>query len=236
VTVTTEDASFPKYRLYDRDIGKLSKGTAFANPFQIVIDQGPVISYPVSRIIIPVGHNFNGLACSVYYSTDNFVVDSHVAASWSQADALLIDKSFTVMTKRYWAFWIAAPATIVELSEVFLGQAYTFAVNPVYGARQGRKRNVQSDESTAGYSRSVKRGELRRVRTYEMQNMEQAQETEFEAWETLCEGIKPFYIEDHLGNVIFMEKLDEEDYGYDSEDGATVYYSGRLSLREVLGR
>jgi hypothetical protein len=236
VAVTTEDASFPKYRLCDRDIGKLFKGNAFASPFSIVIDQGADLSYEVDRLLIPVGHNFDGLACSLRYSTDNFVTDDHEAAGWTQADALLIDKSFTAQTKRYWKLNITAPATIVELPEMFLGKSYTLQANPLYGARQGRKRNIFSDQSSSGYDRDVKLGELRRVRIYEFKDTEGTDQAEFEALETLCEGIKPFWLEDHLGDVIFVKLVNEEDFGYDSEDGSAAYYSHHREFREVLGR
>lgn len=233
ITVTTENTSFPKYRLYDRDIGKLFKGTAFASPFAIKADQGASPIYEVDRLLIPVGHNLNGLACSLRYSTDNFVSDDHEAVGWTQANALLIDKIFTAQTKQYWKLNITAPATIVELPEMFLGKSYTFLMNPLLGARQGRKRNIQSDETRSGYDRDVKFGELRRIRAYELRDLAAAQQVEFEAWETLCEGVKPFWVEDHLGNVMFMKRLNEEDFGYDMDD---PLYSVRLELREVLGR
>jgi hypothetical protein len=233
VTVTTENASFPKYRLYDRDIGKLFKGTAFASPFAIVIDQGATISYEVDRLLIPVGHNFNGLACSLRYSTDNFSSDDHEAVGWTQGDALLIDKTFSAQTKRYWKLNVIAPATIAELPEMFLGKSYTFLTNPLLGARQGRRRNVQSDESRSGYDRDVKFGELRRFRNYEFKDTDSSQETELETMETLCEGIKPVWLEDHLGNVFFAKILSEEDVGYDMDD---PLYSRTMQFREVLGR
>lgn len=233
IAVTTENASFPKYRLYDRDIGKLFKGTAFASPFAIVLDQGAVTSYQVDRLLIPVGHNFNGLACSLRYSTDNFVSDDHEAIGWTQGDALLIDKTFTAQTKRYWKLNITAPATIVELPEMFLGKSYTFLMNPLVGARQGRRRNVQTDETRSGNDRDVKFGELRRFRSYDFKDIDSSQETELEAMETLCEGIKPIWLEDHLGNVFFAKILTEEDVGYDQDD---PLYSRTMQFTEVLGR
>jgi len=231
IAVTTENTSFPKYRLCDRDIGKLFKGTAFANPFSIMVNQGATLIYEVNRLLIPVGHNFNGLALALYYSTN--AVDWYLSVSWTQADALLIDKTFTAQTKQYWQLNIYAPATIVELPEMFLGKSYTFLMNPLLGARQGRRRNVQSDETRSGIDRDVKFGELRRFRNYELKDMDQSQETELEAMETLCEGVKPIWLEDHLGNVFFAKILSEEDAGYDMDD---PLYSRTMQFREVLGR
>ncbi len=236
LTVTTESASFPKYRLADRDIGKLFKGTAFASPFAIKADQGATTIYEVDRLIIPVGHNLSGLACSLRYSTDNFSADDHEAVGWTQGDALLIDKSFTAATKRYWKLNVTAPATIVEMPELFLGKNYIFAANPLWGAREIRRRNVVADTTRAGYDRDVKFGESKRARAYELKDILAAQKAELEALEALCEGVKGFYLDDHTGTVIFGKLLSELDFGYDSEEGAVAYYSCRLDFREILGR
>lgn len=233
LTVTTENTSFPKYRLYDRDIGKLFKGTAFASPFAIKADQGASPIYEIDRLFIPVGHNLNGLVCSLRYSTDNFAADDNEAVGWTQGDALLIDKTFTAQTKRYWKLNVTAPATIVELPEMFLGKTYTFLTNPLLGARQGRRRNVYSDESRSGLDFDAEFGDLKRFRNYEFKDTGSSQETEIEAMETLCRGIKPVWLEDHLGNVFFAKILSEEDVGYDMDD---PLYSRTIQFREVLGR
>lgn len=235
VEVTTEDASFPAYRLFDRDIGKLFKGTDFSSPFTILLDQGAVISYEVNRLIIPFGHNLNGLACSLRYSTDNFGSDDHEAVGWTQGNALLIDKTFTAQTKQYWKLNITAPATIVEMPEMFLGKSYTFIVNPLFGAREARKRNELNDQTRSGLDFDVQFGDLREYRAYEMKDIESAQKAEFKALETLCGGVKPFWLEDHLGNLIYGKKISEEDFGYDGED-ADAFYSCRIEFRQVLGR
>ncbi len=235
VAVTSENASFPKYRLHDRDIGKLFKGASTPANFYITLDQGAVISYEVNRLFIPGGHNLNGLTVKLQYSTDNFSGDINDAASWVQAGSGLIDQSFGVQTKRYWRLNIAAPAAAPELSEMFLGKAYTFEINPLVGAREARARNISKSKTSSGLTRAVKLGEKRRRRSYDLRDLRSAQKTEFEAWESLCDGIKGLYVEDHLGNVMFMEKINEEDFGYDTEDETGAYYSCHLDLEELLG-
>ncbi len=84
VVVTSENASFPKYRLYDRDIGKLFKGASTPAEFYITLDQGASLSYPVDRLIIPAGHNFNGRGLRIQYSNDNFAGDVHTVREWTQ--------------------------------------------------------------------------------------------------------------------------------------------------------
>ena len=224
IAVTTENSSFPKYRLYDRDIGKLFKGTAFASPFSITLDQGALLSYEVDRLLIPVGHNLNGLTCSLRYSTDNFVTDDHEAVGWSQGDGLLIDKSFTPQTKQYWKLNITAPATIVELPEMFLTREYTFERNPSYGLEDRIKRNVERWETQSGRPRSVKNGDPRQARNYNLTKISLTQKTAFESWESVCEGIKSFYIEDINGVVFFAELMEEIFFKMEQEDrwGTTI--------------
>src|SRR4030042_6311262 len=84
VTVTSEDTAYPKYRLYDRDIGKLSKKTAQSlllygsghlygtgkkygqgSSHVISVDQGSV-SYEIDRLIIPAGHNLNTMIIRLF--------------------------------------------------------------------------------------------------------------------------------------------------------------------------
>jgi hypothetical protein len=205
VTVTTENSSFPKYRLYDRDIGLFFRGTAYASPFSIIIDQGASNIYEVDRLIIPQGHNFNGLACSLRYSTDNFGSDDHEAVGWTQGDALLIDKEFTAQTKRYLKLNIMAPATIVELTECYLTKRYTFSRNPSWGFGYGDKRNVNREESLSGYVQKTKWGESRIHQRYDLTRITDTQKAALKAWDDHCEGAKSFYIEDILGTLFFAE-------------------------------
>jgi hypothetical protein len=230
VAVTTENSSFPKYRLHDRDIGKLFKATAYANPFSIILDQGAVTSYEVDRLLIPAGHNLSGLACSLRYSIDNFVSDDHEAIGWTQGDALLIDKSFTAQTKRYWKLNITAPATIVEIPEMYLTKQYTFQRNPSYGLEDRIKRNISRWETQSGRVRRVKNGDPRRARRYDLTKITGTQKTEFESWESVCEGIKYFYIEDINGVVFFAELIEEIFFRMENEGrwGTTI------DLLEVL--
>lgn len=207
VTVTTENTSFPKYRLYDRDIGLLFKGTAFASPFAIKVNQGASPIYEVDRLIIPAGHNLNGLACSLRYSTDNFGSDDHEAIGWTQGDALLIDKTFTAAIKEYWKLNITAPATIVELPELYLTKAYTFTRNPSWGFAYGDKRNVVREESLDGHVQKTKWGDPRVHQKYDLTKILDAQKTAMKAWDDHCEGSKSFYIEDIIGSLLFAEMV-----------------------------
>ena len=207
VTTTNENASFPKYRLSDRDIGKLFKFSAASNPSRITIDQGAATQYPASRLFIPAGHNLNGLTVTLQYSTDNFAADNHDAVQWAQAGAGLIDKAFTEQTKRYWRLNIAAPGAPCELAEMFLTKPYEFPRNPSWGFGTGNRLNVLRDETLSGKVRLIKNGAPRKERTYDLTRIQSAQKTEMETWESVSEGIRAIYIEDESAAVFFAEVL-----------------------------
>ena len=228
IAVTSENTAFPKYRLHDRDIGKLFKGTAFANPFQIHLDQGASPIYEIDRLLIPAGHNFNGLTMDLIYSEND--IDWFYAVQWTQGDALLINKSFTAQTKRYWNLNIFAPATIAEMPEMFLSKAYTFQRNPGYGLGEGDRKNTLRDETKSGRVRLVKFGEPKRWRQYSLTRIGAAQKADFETWDRLAEGIKSVYIEDHNGVLCFAELIGDLNFRLTSVDR----YSTDIELLETL--
>jgi len=234
-TVTAaENVLFPKYRLYNRDIGKLFKGDAFASPFPILVNQTPVI-YEVDRLIIPASHNLNGLACSLRYSTDNFGSDDHEAIGWTQGNALIIDKEFTApaAATQYWKLNITAPATIVEMPEMFLTKSYTFQTNPNYGLGEGDDKNVEDVDSQSGRWRGVKWGEYKRYRRYELTKIQSAQKTDFQTWDRHCEGIKALYLEDHEGDLFFARLLNKRLLFAMTNEGRWAT-DGALEFLEVL--
>jgi hypothetical protein len=229
VTVTTENISFPKYRLHDRDIGKMFKGTAFASPFEIKANQGATTIYEVDRLIIPVGHNLNGRACSLRYSTDDFSSDDHEAVGWTQGNALLIDKSFTAATKQYWKLNVTAPATIVEMTEMFLSKIYTFDRNPSWGSTVEKQKNIKRDETQSGRMRRIKLGEPRLSAVYDLLVLS-AQKTAFEAWDIGMDGTKSIYLWNEDGIPCFMELLNDLKFIY----RANGIWGTNLELLEVL--
>jgi hypothetical protein len=205
VTVTTENASYPAYRLYDRDIGRLFKGDSTPANFYITLDQGGTISYEVDRLLIPAGHNLDGLALKLQYSADNFSSDNHDAASWTQSGSGLIDKAFTAQTEQYWRLNIAAPALAPSLAEIFLTKQYTFQRNPSWGFDEGTQKNIAREEALSGKVQKVKWGETRRHRRYDLTRVASAQKTDLENFDMGVDGMKSFYIEDTGGAVFFAD-------------------------------
>lgn len=231
VTSTDANASFPLARLYDRDIGKLFKFNSHAANLYIKVNQTPVI-YPVCRLIIPAGHTLNGLNLKLQDSTTGaYGGEEHDSLSWAQADALIINKTFNVLTKQYWRLLITSdPATPPELPELYITNDVPFVENPSFGSQVGTKKNLYQDQTQSGLSRKVKLGEFKRVRSYDLTHIGDAQKVDLETWDTHCEGVKSFYILDHNGVLIFMEMTSDLLFTPSSND----IWTTSLDLLEVL--
>jgi hypothetical protein len=211
VTSTDENSSFPLYRLYDRDIGKLFKFNTHGAGLYVKINQS-AIPYNVSRLIIPATHNLNGLEMEIQNSPSGAFAGEEVhVLNWTQADALIINKSFVAANpdEAYWRFFIVSdPATPPEMPEIFLTADYTFERNVKMDLIEKPQRNVDRDETKSGYPRWVKLGEKKRYREYEL-IAESAQKANLESWWDVLDSVKPFYIFDHNGALIFMEVLND---------------------------
>ncbi len=231
VTSVDENPSFPRYRLYDRDIAKLFKFNSHPANLTVTINQTPII-YPVDRLIIPGGHTLNGLDIILRYSdTGAWGGEEVTVVNWTQGDWLVINKTFTQQTRQYWQFLITSnPAAPPEFAEMFLGADLVFTRNPDPSVMEGRKRYVTRQETLSGKSQRIKFGESKRSRRYSLKTVASAQKADFEAWEALCEGLKPFYIIDHNGTLIYMEMLNELEFNYITP----TIVSTSLELLEVL--
>lgn len=180
-----------------------------------------------NRLIIPSGHNLRGLTISLEYSDDNITYST--AVTWTQPDSNRIDKSFDTQTKRFWRLNIASPSSPPELAEMFLGLTYEFENNPKYGLLEEKRRNIGHEETKSGYSRRIKFGEEREFRAYDL-FVGDAQKTNLESWWNTIDSIKPFYVYDHNGTLVFMEILNDLSF----VAIANGYWTVRLELLEVL--
>ena len=203
VSVTDQNNSYPSYRLYDRDLGKLFKGNSAGNnnTFNVYVDQGANNSYEVDRLVIPAGHSLNGLPLSLQYSADNNNY-SNAMNGWN-GTASAIDQSFNAQNSRFWKFTITTANNVPELPELYLTKAYQFERNPNYGLEAGKRKNILADETQAGIARFVKLGEPKRYRNYELTKIGNNQRSSLQSWDDHCEGIKTIYLVDHEGEAFF---------------------------------
>jgi hypothetical protein len=209
-TVTSENASFPAARIYDRDIGLLFKANSAPANFMITVDQGAAGAVDVNRLIVPVGHNLNGRACKLQRSTDNFAGSVIDVVSWTQGDAILIDKAFAQpATTRYWRLNITCAGVTPEMPEIFLTQSVTLAYNPESGYPDGTLYNVERSETASGLVRKIEQGSSKREYKFKYAILEGADKTALEAWAAHVGGLKNFYLSDLAGNWVWVEMMDK---------------------------
>lgn len=203
VTVTSENASYPKYRLYDRAQGLLFKGTSYPNPFVIKTDLAASGPYPaIDTIILGENHNLVGLTLTLAHSDND--TDYSTAKSWA-ATAGINRQSFTQAQHRYWRLSIGIPISNPEMGELFLTKRLAFERNPLLGYGYGKQKNINRLESSAGYAQKTKWGEMKKRRIYHLTKIEDAQRIDIETFEDAIDSIKNFYIEDLEGNLFFAE-------------------------------
>jgi len=201
----TEDPDYPLYRLYDRDIGKIFSPTQ-AETIEIKIDQG---SSPlaVDRLLIPAGHNLDGMTLDIKYSDDD-INYSPAVSSWVQSGNGIIEKNWGSAIHTYWKFIITSPSGIPQISELFLTQTYEWERNPARPAGPFEDRfNVERDETAGGNVRYLVHGDPRKYRYYHVPRCTQAQRANIESLYRAWAGSKPFWLCDHEGNWIYGELL-----------------------------
>lgn len=200
LTAGSEDAGYPLYRLYDRNIGRMFK-PASASTVEIRIDQG-ASPLSVDRLLIPAGHNLNGMTLDIKHSDDD-VVYSPAVAQWTGASGV-IDKSWASISKRYWKFIITNPASVPEISEVFLTSTYQWERGPARpGGPFDPEFNVTHQATTGGQDRFLVHGPQKRRRRYRVLRASDSQKNNIIALNDSWQGARPFWMCDHEGAWIY---------------------------------
>jgi hypothetical protein len=204
LTAGTAHADFPLARLYDRDIGRDFKTTA-AVTTTVHIDHGATGNLAIDQLFIPAGHGLNGMTLDIEWS-DNDSSWTPAVTQWVQGDANLIDKSWTSITHRYWRFTVTSPASAPQFAELFLTQTYTWEKNPLRNASDLEAEfNVIKEQTASGEDMFLKLGESKRSRLYQSQLVGLTQKTNIEAVWDAWAGYKPFFMQDHRGNIFFVK-------------------------------
>ncbi len=126
---------------------------------------------------------------------------------------------------------MAAPAANPHLAEMFLCSGVEFQRNPNYGLTFGMQLNVNRWETLAGLARFVENGDPRRLRTYQLTMISDAQKADLDLWEQTTRGAKPFYLQDVDGSYWFAELVAPLQWKLDR----CGRWSVEMSVLEVLG-
>jgi hypothetical protein len=206
VTTTNEDSDYPIWRLYDRDIGKLFKGTSTAT-HTVKADQGSVTSHDVDTLIIPSGHNLTGGAQLDWeYSSDDSNWYDMVTA-WSGAAGQIVKEASSEETKRYWRLVLTSLAAMPEIPELWMGLKVELADVVAWGYQEGLKGNIQRDDSLSGRPFFLELGEEREYRNYLCKIRESDVRDDLEAFFSHSRG-KPFWLKDLDDTWLFMCLVD----------------------------
>jgi hypothetical protein len=156
----------------------------------------------VDRLLIPAGHNLEGMTLDIKHSDDDATYTDAVP-QWAGTVGL-IERSWPPATHRYWKFIITNPPVIPEMAELFLTQTYSWQRDPARPAGPfDRLFNVENDQTAGGQDRFLAHGLPRRQRLYRIPRCGEAQKEGVLALYDGYGGYKPFWLHDHEGNWIY---------------------------------
>jgi len=201
----TERTDRPLRRLYDRKMGVpfSPDGTGLT---EVLIDQAGSMQ-PIDRMLIPGGHNLDGMDIDIQYSDDAILFTSTTGGMWTQSGNDLINKSWSPIVKRYWKIVINPVGTAPEIMELFLTSTYTWERDPGRGGSGpfGHEFNVERICSSAGQTRYIIHGDMKRRRRYSVPNAGETQMSNLLDLNYSCGNGMPFWLRDHEGAWIYGE-------------------------------
>jgi hypothetical protein len=225
----TENALYPLYRLYDRDIGKMFMPTT--TTLSITIDQGVSPIYAIDRLIVPAGHNLTGATISWQYSAAGTAF-TNVVAAWTQADNLLINKSAAAsMSYRFYKITVTGAAAIPQIPELFLSPSYTWEHKPQWPCGPFNDvYNVERKVLAGGGVRYLRKGNPKKQRHYTLSHASEQQKNNVMEFDSIWYGSKPFWICDHNGIWLYGELTTD----IDITEASHTAYQFRFDFLEVL--
>lgn len=204
-SLPTGEASYPTYHLYDRRLGRNFQSSA-ASSTTVSIDQGAVTSYEVDALVIPSGHNLDGLTISLDSSSNGSSWTT--IETWAQSGSGQIYKTFTATTARYWRLVINSPVSKPYLGEMFLTKSYAWDRNPKELDRGNYKVfNVQRLEDSGGRPRYVEMGDDKEIREYELEFISGDHRAAIVSLNASWAGKSPFYVLDTDASTLFFAEL-----------------------------
>jgi hypothetical protein len=146
ITVTSENALYPKANLYDSRPSRPFKFNAAAADDSVTIDLGSATDVDFCSIH---GHNIDSgiTAIQLRSSTDNFSASDDLEATMTKATPTFYEKLSAASNRRYWRvkFVGTNTAAAIELGEVVLGEVTAFTRNQREGFDiQYRRRQIRN--------------------------------------------------------------------------------------------
>lgn len=179
--------------------GSLWIACPFSDTIYNVKDYATVQS--VDRLLIPAGHNLEGVLVTVESSeTDSgYAVDAEFTGTPG-----VISQALTGGRKQYWKVTFTSPVDVPEIPELFLSGTYEWERGPdlVTGPLEP-VHDVLVERTAGGQTRFLIGGASRRQRSYSLKKCGPAQRENLLSLYSEWAGHKPFWLCDTDGQWIF---------------------------------
>jgi hypothetical protein len=210
ITVSGEDATKPKTRLYDRRTRLPFADTANTGTRVYKVDQGAGGTGATNALYIAAGHNLSGATVAYESSPDDAVWTPRGSIVPASSGAFRIHGAgLTPWTTRYTRMTVTGAAAAPQLTEALftLALQYPFEVSEP-GTRYGRRGNIAVSKGSSGDETGVKRGETQFWAEYATRDLDHtaaagiATRTALEAFfDAIHGGARPFFLEDADGII-----------------------------------
>jgi hypothetical protein len=197
-------ADYPKDFLIDDRAGALCKFNAAATDHHIQVDRGAGTLEEIARLIVPVGHNFNGENVRVRTATDSGFTTGvvEILAETAISATTIIDLAMTGGTEaqrkqRYVRLdWPNSTSTAWEIPELVLTRTRTTTRGPEQGWGDYYRHNTLDFEKDSGVVASLVLGADRRFFELTYRNVNDSDDLDvFSDLITTCGTSKPFYVD-----------------------------------------
>lgn len=206
VTTTNENSDYPKWRMYDRDIGKLFKGTGTAD-HTIHIDQGASPIYDVDTLIIASGHSLVAGDDLDWEYSDDDAAWTNMVAEWAGGAGLISKEAAAAETHRYWRLVLTSLGALPEIPELWMGEKLDLENVIAWGYQDGPQGNVERMDSLSGRPHFLTLGEDREFRSYLLKIQDSTTAGNVDDFLAHARG-KPFWLKDLDDTWYFMSLLD----------------------------
>ena len=187
----------PKGFLIDFRAGSLCTFTAAAADHHIQLDRGAGTPDAITRCIIPIGHNLDGVEVRVRAADDSGITANVTTLVNSvTADDGLFDQSFTSNAQRYVRMDFPNDNFNPEIGEIVYTYAHTPSVGPEPPWTDMLVHNVLEFQKSSGVVSSLSLGSDRRLIEVRYRHVDSSADlTIFSGLLTACGRSRPFWLD-----------------------------------------
>lgn len=198
VTITSEAAGYPGYRLYDKSMSLPWKATSAVTQ-TIKTNAGAGNTNIINRMII-TNHNLSCVTNLELDWSDNNSDWTNIV-TLTPSDDTTINSSFTASTHRYFRVVLNSPSSTPEAGEIYLGSSVEISRSPIEGLTSGPQYVRAFTETQSGLPWTIENGP---PKDKFIGDFEDITATEKNYISAACDEISFFFI-DHLDILRYIE-------------------------------